>query len=145
MLVTALVAGGVRLAVVQGLQAAALSAQASKQRTTVQLLPAQRGTITDRNGTPLAFSVAAKALYAQPNRITAEQRAIRADPDAHKQAMARRVAQVLGFPVSEQEILSELRSDRKTVLLAPLVTPAQARAIQQDFPEISAEHQEIRQ
>jgi cell division protein FtsI (penicillin-binding protein 3) len=144
-LVAALVAAGVKLAAVQGLQAAALSAQASKQRTTVQLLPAQRGTITDRNGTPLAFSVAAKALYAQPNRITAEQRAIRADPDAHKQAMARRVAQVLGPPVLEEEILSQLRSDRKTVLLAALVTPAQARAIQQDFPEISAEHREIRQ
>src|SRR4051794_38879612 len=68
-LVAALVAAGVKLTVVQGLQAATLSVQASKQRTTVQLLPAQRGSITDRNGTPLAFSVAAKALYAQPNRI----------------------------------------------------------------------------
>jgi cell division protein FtsI (penicillin-binding protein 3) len=131
--------------VVQGLQAAELSMEAAKQRTTVQTLPAQRGTITDRNGTPLAFSVAAAALYAQPKRIIAEQQAVRADPDAHKQAMARRVADVLGPAVSEQEILDQLRSDRTTVLLAPLVTPAQARAIQQDFPEISAEHREIRQ
>jgi cell division protein FtsI (penicillin-binding protein 3) len=131
-LVLALVAAGFKLVAVQGLQAAALSAQAAGQRTSVQTLPAQRGTITDRNGTPLAFSVA-------------EQRAIRADPDMHKQAMARRVAQILGPAVSEQEILSQLRSDRTTVLLAPLATPAQARAIQQDFPEISAEHREIRQ
>jgi cell division protein FtsI (penicillin-binding protein 3) len=144
-LVLTLVAAGLKLAVVQGLQAAELSAEAAKQRTTVQTLPAQRGTITDRNGTPLAFSVAAQALYAQPKRITVEQRAVRADPDAHKQAMARRVADVLGPAVSEQEILDQLRSDRTTVLLAPLVTPAQARAIQQDFPEISAEHREIRQ
>jgi cell division protein FtsI (penicillin-binding protein 3) len=144
-LVLALVAAGLRLLAVQGLQAAELSVQAAKQRTTVQTLPAQRGTITDRNGTPLAFSVAAEALYAQPKRITAEQRAVRANPDAHKQAMARRVAQVLGPPVSEQELLSQLRSDRTTVLLAPLVTPAQARAIQRDFPEISAEHREVRQ
>jgi cell division protein FtsI (penicillin-binding protein 3) len=144
-LVLALVAAGLKLVAVQGLQAAELSAQAANQRTTVQTLPAQRGTITDRNGTPLAFSVAAQALYAQPTRIIAEQRAVRADPDVHKQAMAHRVAQVLGSPVSEQEILSQLRSDRTTVLLAPLVTPAQARAIQQDFPEISAERREIRQ
>jgi cell division protein FtsI (penicillin-binding protein 3) len=144
-LVAALVAAGVKLAAVQSLQAATLSAQAAKQRTTVQVLPAQRGTITDRNGTPLAFSVTAKALYAQPNRITAEQRAIDADPDTHKQAMAHRVAQVLGATVSEQDILTQLRSNHQTVLLAPLVTPAQARAIQQDFPEISAEHREIRQ
>ncbi|HET9256605.1 MAG TPA: penicillin-binding protein 2 [Pseudonocardiaceae bacterium] len=144
-LVVALVAAGVRLVAVQGFQASALAAQAAKQRTTIQTLPAQRGAITDRNGTPLAFSVAAAALYAQPQRIIAEQRAIHADPDAHKQAMAHRVAQVLGPAVSEQEILAQLRGEATTVLLAPLVTPAQARAIQQDFPEISAEHREIRQ
>ncbi|MGH3669422.1 MAG: peptidoglycan D,D-transpeptidase FtsI family protein, partial [Pseudonocardiaceae bacterium] len=144
-LVLALVAAGLKLVAVQGVQAAELSAQAAQQRTTVQTLPAQRGSITDRNGTPLAFSVAADALYAQPRRIIAEQRAVRGDPDAHKQAMARRVAQVLGPPVTEQEVLDKLRSDQTTVLLAPLVTPAQARAIQQDFPEISAEHREIRQ
>ncbi len=144
-LVLALVAAGLKLVQVQGLQAAELSERAANQRTTVQTLPAQRGTITDRNGTPLAFSVQAQALYAQPNRIVAEQRAIRADPDLHKQAMARRIAQVLGPLVSEPEVLNQLRSDRTTVLLAPLVQPAQARAIQQDFPEISAEHREIRQ
>ena len=123
-LVLALVTAGLKLVVVQGLQASALSTQAASQRTEVQTLPAQRGTITDRNGTPLAFSVTAQALYAQPNRIVAEQRAVRADPDAHKQAMAHRVAEVLGPAVSEQEILKQLRSDRTTVLLAPLVTPS---------------------
>ena len=144
-LVLALLAAGLKLVQVQGLQAAEFSARAAHQRTTVQTLPAERGRITDRNGTPLAFSVQAQALYAQPQRIVAEQRAVRADPDLHKQAMARRVAQVLGPLVSEQEVLRQLRSDRTTVLLAPLVQPAQARAIQQDFPEISAEHREIRQ
>jgi cell division protein FtsI (penicillin-binding protein 3) len=144
-LVIALVAAGLKLVQVQGLQAAELSARAANQRTTVQTLPAERGAITDRNGTPLAFSVQAMALYAQPNRIVAEQRAVRVDPDLHKQAMAHRIAQVLGPPVTEQEILSQLRSDRTTVLLAPLVQPAQARTIQQEFPEVSAEHREIRQ
>src|SRR5918997_2315728 len=143
-LVVSLVAAGLKLVQVQGLQAAELSARAANQRTTVQTLSAERGTITDRNGTPLAFSVQAMALYAQPNRIVAEQRSVRADPDLHKQAMARRIAQVLGPPVTEQ-ILSQLRSDRTTVLLAPLVQPAQARTIQQEFPEVSAEHREIRQ
>ncbi|HEY6425307.1 MAG TPA: penicillin-binding protein 2 [Pseudonocardiaceae bacterium] len=144
-LVLALVAAGLKLVQVQGLQAGELSARAANQRTTPQTLPAERGRITDRNGTPLAFSVAAQALYAQPKRIDEEQRAVRADPDLHKQAMARRVAQVLGPLVSEQDLLAQLHSDRTTVLLAPLVQPAQARAIQQDFPEISAEHREIRQ
>lgn len=145
LLVLALVACGLRLVAVQGLQAEELSAQAAGQRTTPQMLPAVRGTITDRNGTPLAFSVAARALYAQPNRIVQEQRAVGADPDAHKRAMARRVAEVLGPLVSEQKVLAQLSSDRTTVLLAPVVTPSQARAITQDFPEISAEYREIRQ
>ena len=145
LLVLALVATGLKLVSVQGLQAEELSAQAAGQRTTPQMLPAVRGTITDRNGTPLAFSVEARTLYAQPKRIAQEQRAVGADPDAHKQAMARRVAEVLGPAVSEQEVLAQLRSDRSTVLLAPVVQPAQARAIKQDFPEISAEYREIRQ
>ncbi|MDQ4031130.1 MAG: penicillin-binding protein 2 [Actinomycetota bacterium] len=144
-LVFALVAAGLKLVQVQGLQAAELSARAANQRTTVQTLPAERGTITDRNGTPLAFSVQAMALYAQPNRIAAEQRAVGANPDSHKLAMAHRIAQVLGPPATEQEILSQLRSDRTTVLLAPLVQPAQARTIQQEFPEVSSEHRETRQ
>ncbi|MGH4013288.1 MAG: peptidoglycan D,D-transpeptidase FtsI family protein [Pseudonocardiaceae bacterium] len=145
LLVLALLAGGLKVVVVQGLQAEELSAQAAGQRTTPQMLPAVRGTITDRNGTPLAFSVAARALYAQPTRIVQEQRAVGADPDPHKRAMARRVAEVLGPLVSEQQVLAQLSSDRTTVLLAPVVTPTQARAITQDFPEISADYREIRQ
>ncbi|MFN2495261.1 MAG: peptidoglycan D,D-transpeptidase FtsI family protein, partial [Pseudonocardiaceae bacterium] len=68
-----------------------------------------------------------------------------ADSDARKRTMARRVAEVLGPPVSEQEILAQLRSDRATVLLAPVVPPAQARVLTQEFPEISAEYREVRQ
>ncbi|HEU0089774.1 MAG TPA: penicillin-binding protein 2 [Pseudonocardiaceae bacterium] len=145
LLVLALLAAGLRLVAVQGLRADELSAQAAGQRTTLQMLPAVRGTITDRNGTPLAFSVEARALYAQPQRIEAEQRAVGADPDVHKRAMAHRVAEVLGPLVSEPELLAQLRSDRSTVLLAPMVQPAQARMIRRDFPEISAEYREVRQ
>ncbi|MGH3793930.1 MAG: peptidoglycan D,D-transpeptidase FtsI family protein [Pseudonocardiaceae bacterium] len=145
LLVMALLATGLKLVVVQGLQGAELSAQAASQRTTPETLPAMRGAITDRNGTPLAFSVEARALYAQPNRIVQEQRAAGADPDAHKRAMAHRIAEVLGPSVSEPEILAKLRSNSTTVLLAPVVQPAQARAIRQDFPEISAEYREVRQ
>jgi len=143
-LVVALVAAGLKLVQVQGLQAEELSARAAGQRTTVQKLPAERGEITDRNGTPLAFSVEARSLYAMPNRIGTEQRKVGKDPDRHKQAMASRVAEVLGPLVTEQEVLAQLRSDRTIVLLAPVVEPAQARAIQEDFPEISDEYREVR-
>ncbi|MDQ3885702.1 MAG: penicillin-binding protein 2 [Actinomycetota bacterium] len=143
-LLVALVAAGLRLVQVQGLQAGELSAKAAGQRTTEQLLPAERGKITDRNGNRLAFSVEARSLYAMPNRIITEQRRAGKDPDKHKVAMARRVAEVLGSLVTESEVLRKLRSDRTIVLLAPVVEPAQARAIQEDFPEISDEYREVR-
>ncbi|HEY2723481.1 MAG TPA: penicillin-binding protein 2 [Pseudonocardiaceae bacterium] len=145
LLVLALVLAGVKLVQVQGVEAATLSAQAAGQRTTPQVLPAERGAITDRNGSPLAFSVAARALYAQPKRIDQEQRAAHADPEAHKRALAHRVAEVLGPLVSEQDVLAKLNSDNTTVLLAPLVEPNQARAIKDSFPEVSAEYREVRQ
>lgn len=145
MLIVALVAAGLKLIQVQVLQAEELAAKAAGQRTTVELLPAERGTITDRNGTPLAFSTAARTLYAMPNRIISEQREVGKDPRAHKAAMARRVAEVLGGQVSERELLDKLVSDQTVVRLAAVVEPAQARAIQRDFPEVSDEYREVRQ
>lgn len=144
-LIVALVAAGLKLVQVQGLQADELAAKAAGQRTTVELLPAERGTITDRNGTPLAFSTEARSLYAMPNRIITEQREVGKDPRAHKAAMARRVAEVLGGQVSEREVLGKLLSAETVVRLAEVVQPSQARAIQQDFPEISDEYREVRQ
>ncbi len=144
-LIVALVAAGLRLVQVQGLQAEELAAKAAGQRTTVELMPAERGTITDRNGTPLAFSTEARTLYAMPNRIIDEQRKVGKDPRAHKEAMAHRVAEVLGGQVSEREVLGKLLRDQTVVQLAEVVEPSQARAIQEDFPEISDEYREVRQ
>lgn len=143
-LIVALVVAGLKLVQVQGLQAEELAAKAAGQRTTVELLPAERGTITDRNGTPLAFSTEARTLYAMPNRIVTEQREVGKDPRAHKAAMARRVAEVLGGQVSERGLLDKLLSDQTVVELAEVIEPAQARAIQEGFPEISDEYREVR-
>ncbi|MQA14455.1 MAG: cell division protein FtsI [Pseudonocardiaceae bacterium] len=143
-LIVSLVVAGLKLVQVQGLQADELSSKAAGQRTTVQLLPAERGAITDRNGALLAFSTEARSLYAMPNRIVTEQREVGNDPRAHKEAMARRVAEVLGTRVSESELLGKLLSDQTVVRLAEVVQPAQARTIQEDFPEISDEYREVR-
>ncbi len=143
-LIVVLLAAGLKLVYVQGLQADELAAKAAQQRTTVDLLPAERGSITGRNGTPLAFSTEARTLYAMPNRIVREQREVGNDPRAHKTAMARRVAEVLGGQVSEQELLAKLFSDQTVVQLAETVQPSAVRAIQEDFPEVSAEYREVR-
>src|ERR1700742_2224741 len=65
LLVFVLTVAGLRLVYIQGIQAPTLSAQAESQRSTRINTAAQRGTITDRNGTKLAFSVASDAIYFQ--------------------------------------------------------------------------------
>jgi len=143
-LVVALLAAGLKLVQVQGLQAATLQEASARQRVVKQTIMAERGAITDRNGEPLAFSVRVKALSAQPNRITRDRTEVGQDPDEHKQAMARHVKAVLGDKVDEQELLEKLRSDRKFVYLVDDVEPARAREITKEFPEIATEDRELR-
>jgi cell division protein FtsI (penicillin-binding protein 3) len=144
MLVMALLAAGLKLVQVQGLQAAELQAQSAKQQTTRQTIIAERGPIIDRNGDALAFSVRVKALSAQPNRITEDRKAVGADPEARKREMAAYLAQTLGPAVDEQDLLNKLLSDRSFVYLADDVEPGKAREITEKFPEISSEDRELR-
>ena len=60
---------GARLAVLQVSRAEELAAQASEQRLrTIEVLP-QRGEILDRNGEPLAISIDARDIYADPRYV----------------------------------------------------------------------------
>ena len=59
----------VKLVAVQGPQAGTLQRGSARQRTTEIALPAERGTILDRAGAPLAFSVEARALVTNPRLI----------------------------------------------------------------------------
>ncbi|MFM7719295.1 MAG: peptidoglycan D,D-transpeptidase FtsI family protein [Actinomycetota bacterium] len=60
---------GARLAVLQVSRADELAAQASEQRLrTIELLP-QRGEILDRSGEPLAISIDARDVYADPRFV----------------------------------------------------------------------------
>jgi cell division protein FtsI (penicillin-binding protein 3) len=144
LLVMALVAAGLKLVQVQGLEAATLQEASARQRVVKQTIMAERGPITDRNGEPLAFSVRVKALSAQPNRITKDRTEIGQDPDERKRAMAAYLKQVLGDQVDEQELLGKLTSDRTFVYLADDVEPAKAREITKEFPEIATEDRELR-
>ncbi|HEY0636685.1 MAG TPA: penicillin-binding protein 2 [Pseudonocardiaceae bacterium] len=143
-LVVALVAAGLKLVQVQGLEAAELQARAERQRVEHQRIIAERGPITDRNGEPLAFSAQVKALSAQPNKINADRTAAGEDPDAHKQAMAAKIKAVLGDAVDEADLLARLRGDRVFTYLVDDVDPAQAREITKAFPEIATEDREVR-
>ncbi|MFL5960079.1 MAG: peptidoglycan D,D-transpeptidase FtsI family protein [Gaiellaceae bacterium] len=78
---------GARAAWIQTVRASSLAAQAQAQTKANLVLPARRGTIYDRLGTPLAIGEQATDVVANPKQIS--------DPRPE----ARIVAKVLGIPV----------------------------------------------
>lgn len=129
-----------KLVVVQGFQAAELSAGSARQRTTEITLPAGRGAILDRAGTPLAFSVDARALVTNP-RLIASTRGAQAP--AYQAELAAAVALATGQ--NQADLLGVLTADRGYAVLAKSVDPDVARGLRERFPEIAQEHRESRQ
>ena len=68
----ALAVAAAQLLWIQGFDAPRLSAESASQRTTTLVDPAMRGSILDRNGNPIAFTMEAKALTFQPVRVRKE-------------------------------------------------------------------------
>jgi cell division protein FtsI (penicillin-binding protein 3) len=153
LLIAALVAAGVRLVQVQGFESEALAARAERQRATEIDIPANRGSIVDRNGVKLAFSVESRALAYRPN---AERRELEKYNREHPNAplsyderaaeVARVLRETLGAQVNEQELLDKLRRDTTFVYLVDNnVEPAKARDIQKRIPEINVENRAVRE
>jgi cell division protein FtsI (penicillin-binding protein 3) len=89
---------GVRLFQLQGLDPKAYAAKADAAGLVTVPLPATRGSITDRNGVPLAESISGLMIVADPKRT-----------DANAEEIARILANRLG--VDYFEVLSRLRED----------------------------------
>ncbi len=107
---------GARLVQLQGLDAPTYAAEAEAGRLRTVTLPAERGSITDRNGVALATTVAAVNVTADQTKVV--------DPAA----TARVLAPVLGVdPATLQE---KLTGTARFVYLAKSVTPATWRAVQ---------------
>ncbi|HET6501820.1 MAG TPA: penicillin-binding protein 2 [Amycolatopsis sp.] len=151
-LVGVLVVAVLKLVEVQGFQAAALSAKAQDQRTTVITLPAQRGAIEDRNGVKLAFSVETRALsvnlrlmrqswtqFAQQNPTKGQ------NFDTRAAAAAKFIAAKLPGKVTEQELLADFHKNQDFTYLVKDVEPSVADEITKQFPEIGAEVQAARE
>ncbi|MHA6795326.1 peptidoglycan D,D-transpeptidase FtsI family protein [Pseudonocardia bannensis] len=139
-LVVALALSGLKLVAVQTVQSAELTANSAKQRTSKIVIAAERGSILDRAGNPLAFSTEARALVTNPRLINSVKREGAA---AYKADMAAAVAERTG--ADRNALLASLNSDRGYVVLAPLADPDVARAIRERFPEIAEEKRESRQ
>jgi cell division protein FtsI/penicillin-binding protein 2 len=107
-----LVLAAARTLYLAALQGATLRRAARTQQLTTEAVPAQRGTITDRNGVELAVSEPAQDISATPYLVS--------DP----LAAARRLAPILGRP--QTRLLAELSQRRGFVYLARAVPAKQA-------------------
>ncbi|MEO6084731.1 MAG: penicillin-binding protein 2 [Umezawaea sp.] len=157
LLVGALLLAGIKLIQVQGFEAEALSLKAEQQRATPIRIPAERGAILDRNGNQLAFSIAAKALYAVPKLMRKNWAEAQAkDPktkaisfEDHTKAIGEAIQQVLGTEVDGQKtdaktMTDKLLLDTTYVELVDNVDPTKAAAIRKQFSEIGAENRAVR-
>ncbi|MFD3812384.1 peptidoglycan D,D-transpeptidase FtsI family protein [Rhodococcus sp. NPDC058639] len=146
----ALVTVAVQLLIVQVFQAPTLSAEAASQRTTRLVEPATRGTIADRNGNPIAYTMEAKALTFQPVRVRKElEEAREKDPsapatDEYLEGVAKAVHKALGTAAPEKDVLEKLQSDESFVYLARGVDPGVAAEIVEEYDMVGLERQDIR-
>src|SRR5690606_728610 len=115
-----------RLVQLQTIESGVYTEQAIRQRLQKITLPAIRGDITDAQGHPLAMTVEARAVYADPSLI---------EP-ARRQPIVNALAPTLGLdPAALMKKIS--KSGTRFVYLAHGVPPDQARLITSwDFPGI---------
>lgn len=130
-----------KLVTVETIQATDLNAASARQLQTQVQLPAERGEILDSAGNPLAFSVEADALVANPDRIRAHHVG---DVTAYLAQLAAAVAQATAQ--NPADVLALLTADKGYVVLAKLVDPAVAAGLAKQFtPDIATERRESRQ
>ncbi len=132
-------------------RAAGLRAEAASQLKVTDVEPALRGSIVDRNGDKLAFTIEARALTFQPVRIRKQLADAKAkspkapDPDRRLSDIANEVATRLNNKPDAKTVLRKLKSDDSFVYLARAVDPSVANAIMDKFPEVGSERQDLRQ
>ncbi|WP_024874621.1 peptidoglycan D,D-transpeptidase FtsI family protein [Saccharomonospora piscinae] len=141
-----LVAAGLKLGHIQAFEASALSERAERQRTTIIDIPAERGSIVDRNGAELAFSVETRKLWVslrQMRQTWAEQ--ARENPDSGENfdtraaEIADHIAAQVPDLVTEEELLDAFHKDAAFTYLVDDVEPTVADEISERYPEIGFE------
>ncbi len=149
---TALGLAVLQLLWVQGFQAPRLSAEAAQQRSTTLVDPATRGSITDRNGKPLAFTMEAKALTFEPVKVrkeiedAAREKGQEPKVDERLQEIAQAIHDKLGVAAPVKDVLAKLESNETFEYLARSVDPDVAAQIADRFPnQVGLERQDIRE
>lgn len=113
-----LAAATVKIVMIQTVDASGYATAAAAQRDYTVVLPATRGAIYDRNGTPLAFTVQGEQIAARPALFTS---------DTERHAVADILADGLAGQVSAATIMTQLTDGKSPyVYLARGLMPAQA-------------------
>lgn len=160
-----------RLAWVQLVWGPTLAAVAEQQRARTYKDPARRGTITDRDGKRLAYTMQARSLTISPKMLRSEieerhekfpddfgpldetlkdiskripEMIEKADEDSDKNS-AKKSTKESSEKVSAKEILEKLKADTNYEVLVRNVDPDVAANIEAEIPGIAADHQDIRQ
>ncbi|QXV58649.1 penicillin-binding protein 2 [Amycolatopsis sp. TNS106] len=152
LLIVVMVLAGLKLVQVQWFEAGALSEAAERQRTSVIESPAQRGSILDRNGTKIAFSVEVRTLAVSLNwlRKTMDDFAAK-NPTKGKNfesevaGAAKLIAAKLPGVITEQELLDKFHKPDGFTYLVHDIEPSVAEAIVKDYPWISVEKRSKRE
>lgn len=114
---------GFRLTIVQGARADEFAERGLDQRLERRTLPADRGTIFDRDGRELAVTIDSVSVYANPREM--------ADPTA----VAMQLAPLVDRRVTE--LIVDLTSDSLFVYLARQLSPEEAEPIREaDLPGV---------
>jgi cell division protein FtsI (penicillin-binding protein 3) len=111
---------GLRLMSIQVVSAAQYRGLAARQTQRELDIPAPRGRLYDRKGEPLAMSLAASTIYANPRLIRA---AAEQDPSISATTVATQLAPILDMPV--RELVAELQKDQGFVYLGRRQRPRQ--------------------
>jgi cell division protein FtsI (penicillin-binding protein 3) len=116
-----LLAATVKIVTIQTVDASGYAAAAAAQRDHTVTLPATRGAIYDRTGTPLAFTVQGDAIAAFPALFKS---------DTQRMAVATILADGLGSTVSAATIMTQLTDGKSPyVYLARGLMPAETDAL----------------
>ncbi len=124
-----LVIAAVQLFTLQVPRAAGLRAEAASQLKVTDVNPAMRGSIVDRNGDKLAFTIEAKALTFQPVRVRKQLAEAKAksseapDPDRRLTEIAKEIAGRLDNRPDAKTVLKKLQEQRKFRLSGPRGRP----------------------
>lgn len=118
-LLVMLVVAVIRLTFIQGWSSDAYAERAFDQRTRDVKVVAERGTILDRNGTQLAFTIEGKAIAGRPYLFV---------DDTERQQVVDALVAAFGTRVDPAELMTKLKSDEEYVYLVRGLMPAEADA-----------------